>query len=177
MRTEVNTESGDNSIPTIDVTIVFDAEGILNKYGEKQSKPPAFITTQNEQIHMITKKGDAISGQGGSNLKIRAYPSQNIRWYATTLTLNSRFSAVLYSFQATKGGSLISKPVPKIVSVDSALPDPPENPKSQPIKVFFWETTIEEKGTVVYHFDFLIFDNHAKKILGFYTWDPEIQIS
>ena len=164
---------------TIDVLIAVDAESIVSKYG-KNNDPnnPTFIPYGSQLIFMITKRDNVLSGQGGSELKIQANTLDTIRWRQTTLSLNAENDAILYQFVPSRGGNLIAPPRPEIATVKTALPDPndPTSPNFQTIQNYFWNTTAEKPGNVTYSFRFAIVDRHDN-ILGYYSWDPFIEIS
>lgn len=162
----------------IDVLIAVDTETIISKFGTNSDANNPVQITDSSLIFMITKSADALSGNAGSELTIAAETLDTIRWRETSLSLNATYSALLYKFVATKGGDLISQPVPLLAEVQTPLPDPsnPTQPKSQTIESYFWSSTVLQPGSVTYHFNFMIVDR-AGNVQGYYWWDPFIKIS
>ena len=87
----------------INVLIVIDAETIIENYG-KNSDPdrPTAIPDSSDLIYM-TARQDHIVGSPGSELTVKASPDDIIRWRETTLSLNSKYTSVLYKFDASSG--------------------------------------------------------------------------
>jgi nematocidal protein AidA len=162
----------------IDVLIVIDAETTLSTYGPNgDSKNPTQITNSN-LIYMITKQAEVVSGNAGNELNISAETLDVIRWRETTLSLNADYDAILYSFVAAAGGTLISTPEPLLVTVSTPLPNPadPLHPTTQTVQSYFWSCTVLNQGDVTYNFKFMIVDRHGA-VQGYYSWDPFIHIT
>jgi hypothetical protein len=161
----------------INVLIVIDAETIIERYG-KNSDPdrPTLIPDSSNLIYM-TARQDHIIGSPGSELTVKASPDDIIRWRETTLSLNSRYTSILYRFDASSGADLIDPPEAKSVVVNEPLPNShhPLNPTTQKVNSFYWQCTVLEPGSVTYHFSFMILDHSGEK-LGYYYWDPFISI-
>lgn len=163
----------------IDVLIAIDAETIISQLGTNTDPNNPAQVTDATLIYMVTKQADAMSGNAGNELNIKAETEDVIRWRETSLSLNSDYVGILYGFQQTGGGDqLISPPTPLQATVTTPLPNPadPLHPTTQQIENYFWETTVLNPGTVTYHFKFMIIDRHSK-VLGYYWWDPFITIS
>lgn len=161
----------------INVLIVFDAETILANYpGSTDSNNPRGV--DDSLIYMITRKGSALSGNAGGELNISAEVNDTIRWRETTISLDSSYSVILYKFEATQGGQLISDPVPRESTVTVPLPDPnnPLVPKKQTISDYHWTTDILDIGNVTYRFYFMVLDRDGNP-QGYYYWDPFITIT
>lgn len=163
----------------IDVLVVIDAETIINKFGKNtDSNNPVQVTDPN-LIFMVTKRTDAVSGNGGNELKIASKRlDTTIRWKETSLSLISTYSALLYKFTATSGSNLISPPVSLLVTAQTPLSDPsnPAVPKIQTSKTYFWNCNVLKSGKVTYHFNFMILDRSGK-VQGYYWWDFYIEIT
>lgn len=173
-----NTEENLNQ-GIIDVLIVIDAETILEKFPDQGLDPlnPVQVTDA-DLIFMTTKEDNKIKGSEGNELTVKARTLDVIRWRETTLSLNAAFSSILYQFVFSEGKELISKPEPLLITVDSPLPndEDPTKPTTQNIQNYFWNSTVKHGGHATYHFNFMILDRDGK-ILGYYFWDPFIQIS
>ena len=161
----------------IDVLIAIDAETIIKRFG-KNTDPnrPTFVNDSSKLIYMTTRQ-DHIIGSPGSELTIKASPDDIIRWRETTMSLNSKYTGILYKFDATSGSDLIDTPEPKSVVISEPLPNnhDPLNPTTQKINSFYWQCTVLETGSVTYHFSFMILDRSGAK-QGYYYWDPYINI-
>lgn len=162
----------------IDVLVVFDTVSILNKYGTNTTPDTPVQVTDNNMIYMVTNDGNAVSGQAGNELNIKAETLDVIRWREASLSLNSDAEAILYKFVATSGGDLISAPAPLQVTVKEPLPNPqdPTSPTMQEVKAYFWNSNVLSPGSVTYHFQFMIVDRDGNT-QGYYWWDPFITIT
>lgn len=164
----------------IDVLASIDAESIIHVYG-KNTDPNNPVSVDDKYIHMVVRDTNAFSGQGGGELEIAASVEDQIRWRATSLSLQSKYDVLLYAFEATRGKGLISKPAPMKARVTSLLPNPdaPTNPTTQTIQDYYWSCNVEDQGEVTYHFNFMIYErSHGElKRVGCYSWDPFIKIS
>lgn len=165
---------------TINVLVAFDAETILAKYpNSTDSQNPTYVGSG--MIHMIVRESNAVSGNAGDALTISADVDDTIRWRETTVSMDTKYSAILYKFVAASGQDLIDDPRPLISTVTVPLPDKnnPLHPRTQTIQNYFWTTTVLATGNVTYHFQFMIVQ-HVKdgvNVLGYYQWDPFIQIN
>ena len=162
----------------IDVLIAIDAETIIAQFGKNTDPNNPVAVTNANLIFMIAKQADEVTGSAGNELKIAARTLDTIRWRETTLSLNADYDAILYAFDATSGGDLISPPVPLLAQVKTPLPNPrdPTHPTSQTIESYFWNCTVLNAGDVTYHFRFMIVDRD-NSVQGFYWWDPFIHIT
>lgn len=167
---------------TIDnILIVFDAETIVDTYTKPSldSTKPIGISNSNNVIFMLTKSGDALSGQGGSELNFKASPSDIIRWRETTLERNTGYNVQLYEYKASAGGDLISTPTMMPIQVTIPVPNP-SNPlkptKTQKVYDYLWQSTVLDTGRVTYTFKFEIL-NRDGTALGYYSWDPFVTIT
>ena len=164
----------------IDIIIVFDAKNILNlDYIEVPgtAEDPALITDPDHLIYMISHKDDAIEDSlGGDELEINAKVNDIIRWRGTTISSGTDYSVILYEYESDQTDLLeppnpiLSKPIVPLAKLEDL-----ENPDTQEINDFFWETTTLKEGEETYHFKFIIFDKDEQK-LGYYQWDPSINI-
>ncbi|WP_456442558.1 inclusion body family protein [Psychroserpens sp.] len=162
----------------IDVLIAIDAETILQTYGTNNTPNAPVQVTATNLIYMITKQKDALSGNAGNELQIAAQTMDVIRWRETSLSMDAAYTGILYEFEATAGGDLISPPIPLVAEVQVPLPDPsnPTVPKTQKIESYFWNSTVLKPGDVTYHFKFIVCDRTGA-IQGYFWWDPFIHIT
>ena len=163
----------------IEVLIAVDAQTIIETLGPNSDSNNPVQVTNAALIYMITKQGEAVSGNAGNELNIKAETLDVIRWRETSLSLNSDHVPILYKFVQTAGDqSLIDTPRPLLAKVKTPLPNMsnPLQPTTQEIESYFWEANVLNPGQVTYHFMFMIADRSGK-IVGYYWWDPFITIT
>jgi nematocidal protein AidA len=163
----------------IDVLVAIDTETILNNYDNSlDPNNPVNVQNNSNLIYMVTKQENALSGQAGAKLTISAKTLDVIRLRATSLSLNSDSQVFLYKFISSPGQQLISPPGPLSALVNAPVPNPvdPINPTTQPIKSYFYNSTVLNPGNIVYHFYFLIVDQYGNE-KGYYWWDTFITIT
>lgn len=163
----------------IQVLIAVDCETILATLGKNTNPNAPVQVTDPNLIWMITKQVDAVSGNAGNELNIKAQTLDVIRWRETSLSLDSAYFAMLYQFVNASGGAdLISTPTPMLATVKVPSPDPekPLQPGLQDVKTYFWECTVTNPGSLTYHFNFMILGRDGS-VAGYYWWDPFITIS
>ena len=163
----------------IQVLIAVDAETINATLGGNAEPNNPVQVTDSKLIWMVTRQADAVTGNAGNELNIKAETEDVIRWRETSLSLNSDYVTLLYAFVQTSGdATLISPPMPLLAKVKVPLPNPaaPLQPGSQEIESYFWETTVLNPGSVTYHFKFMIVGRDGS-VAGYYWWDPFITIS
>jgi hypothetical protein len=168
---------GIEGIEVIDILVVVDAETIMAKYDPGSVDAPTSVS--GGLIYMVVNASDAVSGQAGAELKIKAQTEDIIRWRETTLSLNGENAAILYKFvPSDPKQKLIREPRPDLVELKTPLPneDAPTKPDTQTIKDYFWQTTVERAGDLTYHFYFMIVHRDGT-IKGYYKWDPYIHIT
>lgn len=161
----------------INVLIAFDTETIIKTYTNPSQDPnkPTQVTTS--LIYMIVRQGNAISGQAGGNLNIKAQVGDIVRWRETSLSLSAESNALLYAYIRGSGEGRISNATAHIVEPDVPLPNPddPLHPKIQNVKIHNWTSEVERQGTVGYTFRFMILDRD-EGLIGYYYWDPSVTI-
>lgn len=163
----------------IQVLIAVDCETVIATLGTNSDSNNPVQVQDSSLIWMITKQGDAVSGNAGNELTIKAETEDVIRWRETSLSLESDYVTLLYEFVNTSGdGDLISPPVPLLAKVKVPLPNPsaPLQPGMQEIESYFWQCTVLNPGSVTYHFKFMIVGRDGT-VAGYYWWDPFIQIA
>ncbi|WP_211114952.1 inclusion body family protein [Azospirillum brasilense] len=160
------------------VLITFDTESILNDYKNLSRDPKNPTPISAKYIYMVTNGANAISGQAGGELNLKASVNDVIRWREATLTLSSDDSALMYAFVPTGGANLISPPQALLSTVTVPVPNPSNltTPNFETIKDFFWNSIALDTGRVTYHFHFMITDRYGQ-VKGYCKWDPYITIS
>ncbi|MDE9430175.1 AidA/PixA family protein [Xenorhabdus bovienii] len=184
----------------IDILVVVDAQSIMKFITDSEKKHemdvnnPIFLGDETEYIHMLTQpnKEHYISGQGTSELQIKAKNNDVIRWRGITLSKDSDYSAALLNL--SPAGSTTQKeanmyfnlpvvnPIHSYVSVLKS-DNPISNPKPLEVDLqeaisYYWETSVKKMPppkqfvTEAYAFTIGIYDNGITK--AYVTWDPSI---
>lgn len=167
---------------TIDILCAIDAAD-LPALSQDRNNPTQGL---NPFVYMIVKDANAISGQAGPELNIRAVTGDNVRWRATSLDSNFDLSVVFYNFTASQGGNLLSSPqllggvsggipftINEMLPVQGIMPWSATN-VSTPYD--FYQSTVEQAGSVTYQWWFQVNDTHGG-LIGYGMWDPFITIS
>ncbi len=159
----------------IDVMTIVDAKTIADKYPAGTAENPTMVS--GGLIYMITNAKNAMSGNTGNELRLSANTNDIIRWHMNTLSSNTDYDGILYGFDASAGGELISTPEADLVDVKVPLPNDndPLHPNSQQIKDYYWQCTVKSPGDTTYHFRFMVTDKKGN-VKGYYWWDPFIHI-
>jgi hypothetical protein len=161
-----------------DVLTAIDTATVLLKYPNASKNPDAPTQIDPKYVYMITNQDNAISGQAGGELNLKAQVGDLIRWRETSLSLGFETAAIFYKFIGNVGNELISTPTPR--TAEASLPYPnnskPSVPVCQKISNYYWSSETLKTGSVTYHFNFMIVDRSCSA-LGFFSWDPFITIS
>lgn len=165
----------------IDVQITFDAESILKAYtpGKDPDNP---TVVDPKYIFMVVANDEAVSGNGGGSLTIKARTRDTIFWSEATPGVD--YSTILYAFISpplSPGQQpLISQPQPEVVTVTVPLPNEKTltKPDKQTVKDFFWSCDVKNPSdnAMAYHFHFMIVDRDGNT-KGYFSWDPWIKIT
>lgn len=160
----------------INVLMAADGRTLVNTLDPGTADKPTAVPTPS--IFMMVKDDNAVFGQASKELKLTARTGDIIRWRGTSLSLNGDYNIFLYAFFSLKGGDLLSTPVDLTSEITRPLPNPqdPAVPKTQTVKDVFWQSTVLTKGEVTYAFRFMVNDRNGTP-LGYYYWDPFIQIT
>jgi nematocidal protein AidA len=161
----------------IDVLIAFDTETIIQTYRTPSQDPNNPTPVTPNLIYMMVRQGNALSGQAGGELNVKAQIDDVIRWRETTLSLSADSNAILYKYTPWIGGDLISPAVVRISHPTVPIPNPndPLHPTTQQITSHYWTSDVLDQGRVIYSFRFFIMDRN-EKVIGYYYWDPYVTI-
>nr|WP_321357875.1 AidA/PixA family protein [uncultured Draconibacterium sp.] len=133
-------------------------------------------------ISMIAKSGVAIAQQGQSELSIKAMAGDIIRWTMTTFDGNCSYTAFIYGGDFSPTGYLSSPLTFFNMSTNLHLPSS-SDPKSGPIQNYHNHTWVTQSNIincgaqVCYHFYFKLVDDSTGKVIGYFMWDPFINIA
>lgn len=167
---------------TIDILTAIDAAD-LPALSQNRNSPTSGL---NQYIYMIVKDAYAISGQAGPELNIRAVTGDNVRWRVTSLDSNFDLTVVFYNFTASAGGNLLSSPqllggvangtpytVNEMMPIQGTMP---WNTTNVATPYDFFQSTVEQAGSVTYQWWFQVNNTHGG-LIGYGMWDPFITIS
>lgn len=162
----------------LNTLIIFDTTTILENIKGGTENRPAFIPYEkaNSYIHMMVRSDRGVNP--GAALKIKATQGDTIRWRETTLTRGAEHFAVLYQYVYHSGSrDALGPPTVRLLKdVKVPLPDKSGKIGFQTINDYFWEAVAENKGNVTYFFRFKILGRNADT-LGFYYWDPTVEVT
>lgn len=163
---------------TADVMITIDSETIVTTYGRNTNSANPPLINPN-YIYMVVAQKNVINGQGGGELSLRVRVGDNIRWRESSLSGGTEQQVLMYQFVSTDpSNQLISNPEPLVTHPTVPMPDPnnPTRPTPTEITDNFWQCTAKNRGSVTYHFKFMVTDRDCN-VLGYYQWDPFITIT
>ncbi|KVO01386.1 hypothetical protein WJ85_00925 [Burkholderia ubonensis] len=173
--------SNKSTFEIIDILTVLDIETILQNQSPLSNTPYPATGLQGNVVYMLTADKNAISGQGKSELDIKADGGDVIRWRTVSVSDESDYKAYIYAINYSKGADLLSGATPFSTNFDE--PYPPQGwPKStnelkdENRADFFWQTTAVGEGKATYQLIVAIYDR-KKNLKGYVTWDPYITIS
>ena len=135
-------------------------------------------------IFMICDGQFAVNHQGGSELTIKANVGDTIRWTITDPSTGlaasenaQSFSCILYNFQSKSKN--ISKPSLKSAAAISYYNSQtsPTTPEPTEYMCSSWTSSILAVGNIQYDWAFQVIDNYSGEVVGYYTWDPYINVA
>lgn len=164
---------------TIPVMIVFDGETIVSTFGQGGSESAPITINSSNCVYMIAQGNYVVNSQANYELKIKAEPEDIIQWRATAVD-RTDYSPILTQFVVSSGTSLIGtaqQNQPTLYYYLSADPSNPDNGVRQTSCLdAVWQATVLSPGKVTYRWRFKLLDREGS-VLGYYTWDPYIQIN
>ncbi|MBM7119323.1 AidA/PixA family protein [Archangium primigenium] len=169
----------------IDILTVIDAQSLMSDYGSNrgtQSSPVFLGDNARKYIFMLVKR-DRVEGlEANYELRVKVSTEDTLRWRATSLTLNTHNSALLYRWNASQNGALTDGITPVEAWVKAPLPTFNDKgqlsfpPDTQRYPEFYFETDAQATGTVTYQLYFKLLDEQGNTF-GYYYWDPYIDIT
>ncbi|MDI9311420.1 MAG: AidA/PixA family protein [Limnohabitans sp.] len=125
------------------------------------------------------------TGQGKSELQIDASIGDTIRWTITDPSLglvadqeSASYSCILYGFNTGSSGILtapVCNSLPAIMYYNSIVN--PNQPVAAAYMCSSWTASVLTTGTVQYTWNFQVVDNSSGNVVGYFSWDPFIQIN
>jgi hypothetical protein len=160
------------------------AEGVyapLNRYGEGyvfMLGPWSNVAHQTDTSEVASsQQGDHQEEEGGYELKLHATVGDTIRFRIQSLALGGGYPCFLHQFNVTRQMECVTAPIPRHFSIASTTLDHAEfQPVVGAAEDHCWETTMLRPGTVTYDASFVIYDDTAKRVGG-YFFDPWIVVA
>lgn len=132
-------------------------------------------------IAMIAQNNVAVNEQGKSELTIKAQSGDTIRWNMTTFGSNTDNTASLYAGKFSPSGAI--SPLTSLTpAINNYFPSDTD-PETAPLVHFVNHyhvvqgTIMEVNVKIQYTLEFVLVDNSNGKILGYFTWDPFIEVA
>lgn len=163
----------------IDVLTVVDVDKVISKYGGNSS-PDSPHGSIADCVYMLVRRDSAVGAEAIPELTVAAKPSDNLRWRLASLTLNTRYSALLYKMNISVNPQCITQPQPLVSHIKVPVPEVSGGQSSgfnvQPYVDFYFQSTALSLGRVTYQLYLQVTDNQGNKV-GTYSWDPYITIT
>lgn len=167
----------------VDILVVIDVERLMEQYGDKGTpSSPYGLGPNTDLLYMFVKNQEVVRGQASSELVASAAANNLIRWRAVSLTVNTRYSAMLYGCTPTGGSGQISPPTCLPVQVSAAIPvlsggvtGDVTGTTTQPFTDSYIQAIAESQGLVDYACRFLVTDSGGAP-QGYFSWDTQLDI-
>ncbi|WP_109832647.1 AidA/PixA family protein [Reichenbachiella versicolor] len=179
---------------TIDILCVVDTNFLMKQVNEGKLSAgtlnsPTSLGSWNDSdsyIFMICDGQYASTKNGTSELAVNASVGNTIRWTITDPSTGLQdnqtqsYCSILYNFSSGTGyGGIITQP--EMSSVPAALYYNSESEVTQPTLSAYmcsaWASSVLNIGNVQYNWSFQIVDSATGATVGYFTWDPFINIS
>jgi nematocidal protein AidA len=156
------------------------ADGSINSGTQSSPTNLGSYKTSDVYISMTAQNSVVVNDGGQSELTVVANSGDTLRWSMQTFDGNSDYTAYLYAGTfnpVTNISSLIYLPV----TTSSYLPTS-SNPLAAPSlvhsSVYFAQGTVLTPGTTIQYFlSFTLVNNSNGAIVGYFSWDPFINVS
>ncbi|NTX12037.1 hypothetical protein HUA76_14655 [Myxococcus sp. CA056] len=169
----------------IDVLTVVDVDKVIGKYGPNASLDNPGVAIA-DCVYMLVRRDSAVGAEAIPELTVAAKTNDNLRWRLASLTLNTRYSALLYKMNVSGNAQCITQPQPLVSHIKVPVPEVSGGQSSgfnvQPYVDFFFQSTAMlptatlPGGRVTYQLYLQVTDNQGNKV-GTYSWDPYITIT
>lgn len=131
-------------------------------------------------ISMVSQNNFATNDQGASELTVKANSGDSLRWTITTFGNNIDNTAYLYNGQfnpASNMSSLTYLPIQNTTYLP-ATQDPESNADKYHNQLYVSTATVLSSGAKIqYTLSFKLIDNSNDEVIGFFAWDPFIQVN
>ncbi|AZZ98021.1 AidA/PixA family protein [Pseudoalteromonas sp. R3] len=173
----------------INILVAVDAEKLADKVadgtlsaGSAEHPTPLGAWSQSDVfISMIAQHGVAVNNQGQSELTIQAESGDFLQWAMTTFGNNTDHTASIYngSFNPSNGieafGSEIQQENNYLVPSDDSAPTTFTKVVNQ-FSVYQAKIT-KVKQSIQYTLSFALVNNQSGSVVGYFTWDPFINVA
>jgi nematocidal protein AidA len=170
----------------IDIEIVVDTVTLLKNYPNPSKNSAAPTGIGHQYGYMVAPSASVVSGQATGDLTIKAEIGDVIRWRMLSLTGEADQAAVIYNIARFSGTqvtssvqALLAHPlVPEPILVDSKNTNPPTyNAVKQ--DDYYLSATVTDSGTENYNVQFYVTERSGQSLnlLGYFVWDPTIQVA
>ena len=172
---------------TIDILIAVDGAKLASAVAANTLQPgtessPTSLGSYAQSdvyISMIAESENTVDNAGKSELQITASVGDTVRWSMSTFGYNLDYTAYLYNgtFNPATGISSLNY-VPTVTTVYLPVTsDPTSAPSKSTNHIYEARGTILEKGQIQYALSFKLIDNATGDVLGYFSWDPFINVS
>jgi len=174
---------------TIDILCVIDTNGLMQKgLSPGTLQAPTSLGSYSDSdtfVFMICDGQYASTDQGKSELAVNAVTGDTLRWTITdpstgllTDQTAHSYSCILYNFaSAGPGTGTITEPAlvtqPAVMYYNSA----DNQPSAAAYMCSAWTSSVLDVGTVQYSWSFQVIDCVSGSVVGYYSWDPFINIT
>lgn len=183
-------------LPSVDILIVIDAQTLLDDKGWAPGKPSIGSLTSPYMLNQDAKKyirlqvraknhGNYIANDP-SNLEIYANRFDDVFWREATLTLNSRYFAMLYNYVHLSGDWVFGQNNNKQPDVSAriypGMLSPLPDGTTERTKRYAWsgQVVMGPGASETYDWWFKIFvakpDESALDVAGYFRWDPKVTV-
>ncbi len=166
---------------TINIDVIFDAEGIMAKYGKNsdQNNPTGIA----HSFGYMVATSNTMSGSGTGDLVFSALVGDVVRFFGATASNNFENAALIYGLPRYSGDQVF-KPFESTTYTKSGV-SPRDGDNVLPAiisdqKFWFYESSVKNKGTENYKVQFALYSRNATtgqpELYGYFQWDPTISV-
>ncbi|NOU49814.1 hypothetical protein HG263_04600 [Pseudoalteromonas sp. JBTF-M23] len=173
----------------INVLVAVDGDALANRVADgslsagSADRPTVLgsYSSSDVFISMIAQHSVAVNDQGQSELTIQAQSGDFLQWSMTTFGNNTDFTASIYngSFNPSNGieafGSQIQQENNYLVPSDNTAPTTFEHFVNN-FSVYQAKLT-KVNQRIQYTLSFALVNNQTGNVVGYFTWDPFIQVA
>lgn len=166
---------------TINIDVIFDAEGIMAQYGKGGSQGSPIGIGHNFGYMVATS--NTMSGSGTGDLTFSALVGDVVRFFGATASNNFENSALIYGLPRFSGDQVFSEFHSKTFTKSAVSPSGESVLPAQIIEEKFWfyEADVVSAGTEGYKVQFALYSRNQTtgqpEIYGYYQWDPTISVA
>lgn len=164
----------------IPILVMVDGKTILDAFGPggTRQRPISLLSQEHKCLYMIGHHSYALSLPYWSEIFILAAPGDFLQWRIAAIDRGNH-SPIITSFDFL-GHKTLQKPSQAIVTEPFFIPAQPSDPNSQVMEVVREDVELTSEvcrshGFVVSRMVFKLLDEAGAE-LGYYSWDPIIQI-